>query len=47
MTVACSKVSLGGACAEALPGKAKAAPTIAVVRISFSFTVAPLGPDAL
>ena len=37
----------GGACAQALetPGKAKAAPTVAVVRISFSFMVAPLDPS--
>ena len=40
--MACSKVSLGGACAQALPGKVKAAPTIAVVRISFSFIGTPL-----
>ena len=41
--MACSKVSLGGACAQALPGKAKAAPAIAVVRVSFNFTMDCLG----
>ena len=35
------KVGAGGAAFEML-GKAKAPPTIAVVRISFSFMVAPL-----
>ena len=34
----------GGAALETL-GKAKAVPTIAVVRISFSFMVAPLDPS--
>ena len=38
------KVGAGGAALEML-GKAKATPTIAVVRISFSFMVAPLGPS--
>ena len=34
----------GGAALET-PGKAKATPTVAVVRISFSFMVAPLDPS--
>ena len=43
-TESCCGGGAGGAALETL-GKAKAAPTIAVVRISFSFMVAPLGRD--